>query len=148
MAKRLMLWFINKAAVDFDTVADDDIKESLLACKFAVRLGLISEAARDLPAFHLVFDTSFMDADPSAYFLQSSFLIPFDRSDKANTVTAHCQDNQLQLSITCQFEVDLVDGVDDAILRKWIDSNQLWTYITPSGPWAYAKDEGGQLILL
>jgi hypothetical protein len=148
MAKRLMLWSISKAVVDFDTVADDDIKESLLACKFAVRLGLISVATRDLPAFHLVFDTSFMDADPSAYFLHESFLIPFDRSDKANTVTAHCQDHQLKLSITCQFEVDLVDGIDDATLRKWIDSNQLWTYIRPSGSWAYANDEGGQLVLL
>ena len=148
MAKRTMLWSISKAVVDFDTVADDHIKESLLACKFVARLGLNSEATRDLPAFHLVFDTSFMDADPSAYFINRTFSIPLDRGDTENTVTAHCQNHQLQLSITCKFEVDLVDGIDDARLKEWIHSNQLWTYITPSGPWAYANDEGGQLSLL
>jgi hypothetical protein len=147
MAKRSMLWSISKAVIDFDSVADDHIKESLLACQFVARLGLNSEAARDLPVFNLLFDTSFMDADASAYFLHPTFLIPFDRSDAANAVTAHCHGKELQLSISCQFVVDLVDGIDDTLLTDWMQAHQLWSYITPCGPWAYAKDQGGQLSL-
>jgi hypothetical protein len=147
MAKRSMLWSISKAVVDFDSVADDHILDSLLACQFLARLGLNAEAARDLPAFNLIFDTSFMDAAASAYFLYRTFLIPFDRSDAAHTVTAHCHGKELQLSITCQFVVDLVDGTDDTLLNDWMQTHQLWSYITPHGPWAYAKDQGGQLSL-
>ena len=73
MAKRSMLWSISKAVIDFDSVADDHIKESLLACQFVARLGLNAEAARDLPTFDLLFDTSFMDADASAYFYTAFF---------------------------------------------------------------------------
>jgi hypothetical protein len=60
MAKRSMLWSISKAVVDFDSVADDHILDSLLACQFLARLGLNAEAARDLPAFNLLFDTRFI----------------------------------------------------------------------------------------
>jgi hypothetical protein len=63
-----MLWSISKAMADFDSIADDHILDSLLACQFLARLGLNAEAAIDLPAFNLIFDTSFMDAAASAYF--------------------------------------------------------------------------------
>jgi hypothetical protein len=148
MAKRSMLWSINKAVVDFDSIDNDDIKESLLACKFAVRLGINSQATKDLPEFNLIFDTTFLDQDVAVYFLKSSFLIPFDRTNKANTITAHSQGKKLQFSIACQFVVDVVDGIDDSVLTEWIYSNQLWTYISTSGPWTYMSDEGGQLSLL
>jgi hypothetical protein len=147
MAKRSMLWSISKAVVDFDSVADDDIKESLLACRFVVRLGMNLEATKDLPEFNLIFDTTFLDQDATAYFLKSSFSIPFDRSDAANTVTAHCHGKKLQFSITCKFLVDVVEGLNDSVFTEWIYSNQLWTYISASGPWTYISDEGGQLSL-
>lgn len=142
-----MLWSINKAVVDFDSVDNDDIKESLLACKFAVRLGMNAESIKYLPAFNLIFDTTFLDKDASAYFKNSNFLIPFDQADAANTVTAYCQDKKLQLSITCKFVVDVVDGMDESELTDWIYSNQLWTYISACGPWTYTSDEGGKLSL-
>lgn len=148
MAKRSLLWSINKAVVDFDSVDNDDIKESLLTCKFAVRLGMNAESIKYLPAFNLLFDTTFLDEDTSVYFLNPEFLIPFDYTDAAHTVTAHCQDKKLQLSITCKFFVDVVEGIDDTKFADWIDTHQLWTYISVCEPWTHTKDEGGQLSLV
>jgi hypothetical protein len=149
MSQKIMMNYrIDSAVIDIDSIEDQDTKLSIEEIIELHKSGEHDEANNNrLPAMYFEFNAENMDSDCDVWMNESSIYFDIDFSNTNHTVSTTYEDDQLKLSASVTFEVELKEGVNPEEFQEWLDENGGWAACSISGEWSYTEDDGGSFTI-